>query len=53
MGNTQKKRGKTMKRLTAQEIIENNKRIIKENNLKNWQEVHDYTLTARLEKKGE
>jgi hypothetical protein len=42
-----------MKRLTAQEIIENNKRIIKENNLKNWQEIHNYTLTTRLENKGE
>jgi len=37
-----------MKRLTAQEIIENNKRIIKENNLKNWQEIHNYTLNNRV-----
>lgn len=42
-----------MIRLTAQEIIENNKRIIAENNLKNWKEIHDYTLAARLENKGE
>ena len=42
-----------MPRLTAQEIIENNKKIIAENNLKNWQEIHDYTLVTRLENKGE
>jgi len=41
------------KRLTAQEIIENNKRIIAENNLKSWREIHNYTITARLENKGE
>ena len=40
-----------MPRLTAQEIIENNKRIIQENNLKNWQEIHDFTLKTRLENK--
>jgi hypothetical protein len=40
-------------RLTAQEIIENNKKIIEENNLKSWQEIHDYTLATRLENKGE
>jgi hypothetical protein len=40
-----------MPRLTAQEIIENNKRIIQENNLKNWQEIHAFTLKTRLENK--
>lgn len=40
------------KRLTAQEIIENNKRIIAENNLKSWKEIHAYTITARLENKA-
>jgi hypothetical protein len=38
-------------RLTAQEIIENNKRIIAENKLSTWQEIHDYTLKIRLENK--
>ena len=38
-------------RITAQEIIENNKRIIAENKLSTWQEIHDYTLKIRLENK--
>ena len=38
----------TTKRLTSQEIIEQNKRIIAENNLKSWQDIHDYTLKTRL-----
>ena len=42
-----------MPRMTAQEIIENNQRIIIENNLMTWQEIHDYTLKTRLENKGE
>lgn len=40
------------KRLTPQEIIENNKRIIAENNLKSWKEIHEYTLKTRLENKA-
>jgi hypothetical protein len=41
------------KRLTVQEIIENNRKIIAENGLKSWEDVHTYTITARLENKGE
>jgi len=41
------------KRLTPSEIIENNKRIIKENNLKNLNDIVNYTLKIRLENKGE
>ena len=37
--------------LTAQEIIENNKKIIAENNLKNLQDIVNYTLKIRLENK--
>jgi hypothetical protein len=40
------------KPLTASEIVENNKRIIAENNLQNWQEIHNFTLRQRLENKG-
>jgi hypothetical protein len=40
------------KRLTPSEIIENNKRIIKENNLKNLNDINAYTLKTRLENKG-
>lgn len=39
-------------KLTPQQIIENNKKIIEENNLKSWQEIHDYTLKIRLEKES-
>jgi hypothetical protein len=39
-------------KLTPAEIIENNKKIIAENNLKSWQEIHSFTLNARLENKG-
>lgn len=39
------------KRLTPSEIIENNKRIIAENKLSTWAEVHAYTLKVRLENK--
>ena len=42
-----------MTKLTANEIIENNKRIIAENNLKSWEEIHAFTLKTRLENKGE
>ena len=38
-------------RLTPAQIIENNKRIIKENNLKTWEEIHAFTLKTRLENK--
>lgn len=38
-------------KLTAQEIIENNKKIIAENNLKTLQDIIDYTLKTRLENK--
>jgi hypothetical protein len=41
------------KPLTANEIVENNKKIIAENNLKSWQEIHTHTISARLENKGE
>jgi hypothetical protein len=41
------------KRLTPSEIIENNKRIIAENNLKNLNDINAYTLKTRLENKGE
>ena len=39
-----------MDRLTPQEIVENNKRIIAENNLKNLNDILAYTLKIRLEK---
>lgn len=45
-------RSKEMKRLTAQEIIENNKKFIEENNLKSWQEIHAKTIELRLAKGG-
>ena len=38
----------TTKRLTSQEIIGQTKKIIAENNLKSWQEIHAYTLKVRL-----
>ncbi len=44
---------KQNKPLTAQEIVENNKQVIAENNLKSWQEIHNFTLKQRLENKGE
>ena len=42
-----------MPRLTPAEIIENNKRIIKENNLTNLNDIINYTLKIRLENKGD
>jgi hypothetical protein len=42
-----------MSKLTISEIIENNKKIISENSLKTWQEIHAFTLKNRLENKGE
>jgi hypothetical protein len=41
------------KRLTPSEIIENNKVIIKDNNLTNLNEIIKYTLKIRLENKGD
>jgi hypothetical protein len=38
-------------RLTPEEIIENNKRIIRENDLKTWQEIHTFTIKTRLDNK--
>jgi hypothetical protein len=38
-------------RLTPAQIIENNKKIIEENNLKTWEEIHAFTLKTRLENK--
>jgi hypothetical protein len=40
-----------MDRLSIEEMIENNKRIILENNLKSWQDIHNYTLKTRLANK--
>jgi hypothetical protein len=40
-----------MDRLTLQEIIENNKRIYRENNIKNLDDLNAYTLKIRLENK--
>jgi hypothetical protein len=40
-------------KLTPSEIIENNKKIIAENNLKNLNDINAYTLKIRLENKGE
>lgn len=37
-------------RKTAQEIIESNKKIIEENNLKSWKEIHAFVLQQRLGK---
>ena len=34
-------------RKTAQEIIESNKKIIAENNLKSWDEIHAFVLEQR------
>jgi hypothetical protein len=42
-----------MPRLTPAEIIENNKRIIEENNLTNLNDIINYTLKVRLENKGD
>jgi hypothetical protein len=42
-----------MTRLTPQEIIENNKRFIEENNLKNWQEIHAKVIELRLLNKND
>jgi hypothetical protein len=39
------------KRLTPNEIVENNKKIIAENKLTSWQDIHNYTIKARLENK--
>jgi hypothetical protein len=39
------------KPLTASEIIENNRKIISENNLTSWQEIHAFTIKQRLENK--
>jgi hypothetical protein len=39
-----------MNRLTPQEIVENNKRIYAENNIKNLDDLNEYTLKIRLEK---
>jgi hypothetical protein len=41
-----------MTRLTAQEIIEQNKRIYAENNIKNLDDLNAYTLRMRLENKS-
>ena len=38
-------------RKTAQEIIESNKKIISENNLKSWNDIHAFVLTQRLANK--
>lgn len=38
-----------MRRLTAQEIIEENKRIYAENNIKNLGDLNAFTLKERLE----
>ena len=35
-------------RLTPSEIVENNKKIIKENNIKNLNDLLAYTLKSRL-----
>jgi hypothetical protein len=40
-------------RLTPNEVIENNKRIIKENNLKNLNDINAYILKIRLENRGD
>jgi hypothetical protein len=39
------------KRLTPSEIIENNIKIYKENNIKNLDDLNAYTLKIRLENK--
>jgi hypothetical protein len=39
------------KRLTPQQIIENNRKIVADNNLRSWKEIHAYTLKIRLENK--
>jgi len=39
------------KHLTPSEIVENNKRIIAENKISNWKEIHAYTLKIRLKNK--
>lgn len=41
-----------IRRLTAQEIIEDNKKIYAENNIKNLDDLNAYTLRTRLENKG-
>lgn len=40
-----------MIRLTAEQIIDSNKKIIAENNLKTWDEIHVFVLQTRLENK--
>ena len=39
-------------RKTAQEIIEANQKIIADNNLKSWNEIHKYVLEQRLNSKA-
>lgn len=52
--NQRKKRENSkVARLTAQEIIEENKRIYAENNIKNLDDLNAFTLKERLENKGE
>ena len=38
-------------RKTAQEIIESNNKIIAENNLKSWDDIHAFVLAQRLANK--
>jgi hypothetical protein len=40
-------------RLTPEEIIENNKKIYKDNNIKNLDDLNAYALKIRLESKEE
>jgi hypothetical protein len=40
-----------MPKLTVQEIIEQNKKIFAENNIKNLDDLNAYTLKIRLENK--
>ena len=41
-----------MDRLTPQEIVEMNKKIYAENNIKNLDDLNAYTLKIRLEKES-
>ena len=40
-------------RPTVEEIIENNRKMIAENGLKSWEDIHAHTIKTRLESKGE
>lgn len=47
----ERRRSKVNRRLTPQEIMESNRRIYAENNIKNLDDLNTYTLKIRLASK--